>query len=524
MKKIIFMLVVLVLIFKINLLKAEESFWQEISQGQLNVKAVLVDKDNPDLIYFGSDKGIFKSEDGGRSWRNVFSASGKSRMINFLLFDPKDKNIIYVATENGLFFSNNAAKDWRRIFKGKDELENRCISLAVFSSVIYLGTEGGLFVSKDKGLSWIKEKGILGKEKILALATSKDKTIYVVSSSGVFKMDIGGNWERIFVAYSNQNDNHSEEEPESENKEEKESSYIRHIYVDPEDANFIYLASSLGVYRSQDKGKSWHLLSDYGLLRKATEFVFVSSQRTLYALNSSGIFEFKDGRWYELSLDLPAQELFFLTEDKENRLYVAGRNGLFKKEIKDSQKENSLELYIQGEPTIQEVQEVAIKYAEVEPEKIKCWRKQARLKALLPKLSIGLDRDRNKTTSSSIWGTYGSNSSPGKYFVGPDDITKYNNKNWSVELSWELGDLIYSDDQTSIDVRSRLMVQLRDDILDEVTKTYFERLRIKIELDNLSLTERKKRFEKELRLQELTATLDALTGGYFSKQLKNNSS
>jgi len=66
-------------------------------------------------------------------------------------------------------------------------------------------------------------------------------------------------------------------------------------------------------------------------------------------------------------------------------------------------------------------------------------------------------------------------------------------------------------------------VQLRDDILDEVTKLYFERLRVKNELDNLSLEDRKKRFEKELRLQELTAYLDALTGGYFSQQISNRS-
>lgn len=57
--------------------------------------------------------------------------------------------------------------------------------------------------------------------------------------------------------------------------------------------------------------------------------------------------------------------------------------------------------------------------------------------------------------------------------------------------------------------------------MDEVTKLYFERLRVKMELDNLSIEERKKRFEKELRLQELTAYLDGLTGGYFSQQMKN---
>jgi len=64
------------------------------------------------------------------------------------------------------------------------------------------------------------------------------------------------------------------------------------------------------------------------------------------------------------------------------------------------------------------------------------------------------------------------------------------------------------------------MVQLRDDILDEVTKLYFERLRVKMELDNLSIEDRKKRWEKELRLKELTASIDAMTAGFFSQKIK----
>ena len=64
------------------------------------------------------------------------------------------------------------------------------------------------------------------------------------------------------------------------------------------------------------------------------------------------------------------------------------------------------------------------------------------------------------------------------------------------------------------------MVQLRGDLLDEVNKLYFERIRVKMELDSLQIEDRKKRFEKELRVKELTASLDALTGGYFSSQIR----
>jgi hypothetical protein len=67
---------------------------------------------------------------------------------------------------------------------------------------------------------------------------------------------------------------------------------------------------------------------------------------------------------------------------------------------------------------------------------------------------------------------------------------------------------------------SWLVAELRDNILDEVTRLYFERIRLKMELDNLTIEDRKKRLEKELRLKELVASLDALTDGYFSKALK----
>jgi hypothetical protein len=169
-------------------------------------------------------------------------------------------------------------------------------------------------------------------------------------------------------------------------------------------------------------------------------------------------------------------------------------------------------LYSQDEPKISEIQQVAIRYAQVEPEKILEWRQAAAKKAWLPQLSVGVDRD---TGDLWHWETGSSTKSgddllvPGKETIG-----------WDVRLSWDLGELVWNNDQTSIDTRSRLMVQLREDILDEVTKIYFERLRVKMELDSLSIEERKKRLEKELRLEELTAYLDGLTGGYFSRKIK----
>src|SRR3989338_5333795 len=100
---------------------AEDINWEEIGRGNSGLKCILI-QDKPQVIYFGSSKGVFKSEDGLAGWRNVLSVRGGKKKINFLSFDPQDKNLIYAATGNGFFRSNTLGKNWNRIFKGKNYL------------------------------------------------------------------------------------------------------------------------------------------------------------------------------------------------------------------------------------------------------------------------------------------------------------------------------------------------------------------------------------------------------------------
>ena len=81
-------------------------------------------------------------------------------------------------------------------------------------------------------------------------------------------------------------------------------------------------------------------------------------------------------------------------------------------------------------------------------------------------------------------------------------------------MSWDLADLVWSSDQTSIDSRSKLMVELREDILAQVTRLYFERRRLQMDLAAGSAVDT---VDMRLRIDELTALLDAYTGGKFSK-------
>lgn len=489
--------------------------WDDIGGGNSDLSTALVHRDNPKHIYFGSGRGVFKTEDGGLSWRNILSVRGQNRKVNYLLFSAQDKNSLYAATGNGLFYSANLGGDWRKIFRGKDFLEEECTALAVLPYGIYLGTKGGLFVSRDNGRSWHKEAAKLGSSHILTVASSlkEPDTLYAACRDAVFKSgDSGKSWEIIFLAKPAQ-DRPEAEEMDDNGDEEEGSFCVRYISLDADNAGHIYLATSRGVYFSRNKGKDWERLSSLGLLNRDVIFLLVSGESPVYSVTKSGAFEYSNERWQDISLGLASSHIRSLARDASGGLYAACDNGLFKASPGDflnTASGGGEPFYNRGEAGINEVQQAAIRYAEVEPGKIQEWRRKAKMKAILPKLTVGIDnsQDTNYEIYTSSTASYA--------YEGPCDRSR----GWDVSLSWELGDLIWSEAQTSIDARSRLMVQLRGDVLDEVTKLYFERLRVKMELGGVKIEDRKKRYEKELRLRELTAHLDALTGGYFSRRSK----
>jgi len=500
---------------------AEEPKWQEISRGENNVRSAAVDLDDPKVIYMGTDKGILKTIDAGGTWRNILLLKGENRLVNELVFDSQDKRIIFAATGAGLYYSANAGQRWSRIFKGKNSFENDCTAVAISPRGLYLGTKSGLFLSKDKGRSWHKESGRLGTSRIYNIAHSGKEQgyIYVSCVDGVFRSANSAlAWERVYVTHPGEDGTESEEVNE-ESGDEEQHSEIRYVSIEPGNLNNIYLATTRGIYKSKNMGSDWELLSGYGLLSRDTRFLLFSGKSELYAVTKSGIFAFNNDAWRELSFNLSSRNINSLALDKDGNLYASADKGLFREVICSDGAlvgPDIISGYSKGEPGIEEVQIQAVKYAEVEPEKIINWRKQAQKKAILPQVSIGLDRN-----SSDLW-----HWESGSSVKDCDDTLRRGRDtlDWDVRLSWDLSEIIWNNDQTSIDTRSRLLVQLRDDILDEVNKLYFERIRVRMEMDSLQIEDRKKRFEKELRVRELTASLDALTGGYFSNHIQANNS
>ncbi|MDD5108641.1 MAG: hypothetical protein PHC29_03920 [Candidatus Omnitrophica bacterium] len=502
--------------FLVANLRAQELNWQDISCGNHNAGVILVNQADNNTIFIGIPGSILKSEDAGKSWRSVLTLRGAMRNINCLSVNSINYNCVYAATDNGLYRSNNLGDRWERIFQGKNNLEKQCTSIIGTLNTLFVGTKAGLFISRDNGRSWNKERGEIDKNAILNIdfVSKKDMIIYLAAVNGIFKsLDSGRSWERIFSSYSRENNKVGSVDQDVDVPEN--SSDIRFVKAGINNINLVYLSSAKGVYKSLDQGRNWQKLPEYGLLNRDVKVVCLSDNSQVLALSESGIFLYGDERWAEVSFGLLAGKLKSFALDDKGNIYAAGERGVFNAKMSNHVNFGTqvfLQEYLKNEPKIKEVQDAAIKYAEVSPEKISQWRKKAAKKALLPQVNVGVDRN-----STDLWHWEGGST------TRSDDDTLRRGRDavdWDVSLSWDLSNVVWNDAQTSIDVRSKLMVELRNDILDQVNKLYFERLRVKSELDNLAIEDRSKRFDKQLKLQELTASLDSLTAGYYSEQLR----
>ena len=516
MKKIVFSGVVIWLTVLAGVLLAQDFSWEDIGRENVNCQALLVNAQESKIIFAGKSGSILKTDNAGKSWHRVLAVKGRFSDVNALVKEYGNSNIIYAATGNGLYRSSNLGEHWERIFRGKSELENQCTAVLSTTQAIFVGTKAGLFISKDNGRSWCKQQVGIDSDYILNIESTcgKNAAVYLAASSGIFKsLDCGKSWERVFVGYPRRD---SEEEIVDDEPDQPErQTDINFVKADIHNSNLLYFSCTKGVYQSSNQGQSWEKLTEYGLLNRNVKMICLADSSEIFALTSSGVFFYSGERWIELSFGLAAGKLNYLALDDKTNIYIAGEKGIYKaipKNNSDSLPVVLLQDYLKFEPDIRDVQDAAIKYAEVSPEKITQWRKEASRKALLPQVSIGLDRN-----TTDLWHWEGGSTTK----VDDDTLRRgKDNIDWDVSLSWDLSDLIWNDAQTSIDVRSKLMVELRDDILDQVNKLYFERLRVRSELDSLGIQDRNKRFEKQLKLRELAASLDSLTSGYYSGQLR----
>ncbi len=299
------------------------------SASSLSIGAVAIDPSHPENVWAGTGEswvrnsvsigdGIYKSTDGGENWTNV--GLKDSEHIARIVIDPRDSNTVWACATGhlwddsdagGVYKTGDGGKTWRKVLAGGNR-STGCAMLASSRqepSTLYAslwdfrrsawtfrsgGPGSGIFKSTDGGEHWTElvasnAKGLPEKPYgriALAVAPSKPQTVYAMiesAHSALFRSDDGGaNWKRLdasqymvwrpfyfanlIVDPANPDKIFKVDGPLllSVNGGQSFSTVgggahgdFHDVWIDPKDPNTLYTGDDGGLWRSLDGGTRW---------------------------------------------------------------------------------------------------------------------------------------------------------------------------------------------------------------------------------------------------------------------------
>jgi hypothetical protein len=176
---------------------------------------------------------------------------------------------------------------------------------------------------------------------------------------------------------------------------------------------------------------------------------------------------------------------------------------------------------IKAEPTIKEVQKAAVRHYELEPSRIASMARNARLKGLIPEVSASFSNELGNRYTNTKDGLFpilpSPPENPNPSFYKERMSESSDQLSWNVSATWEFDRLVFAAE--SLDAKS--LTGLEENLVREVTTLFFSRRRILASLILSPPDDDEEFFYELMRLDEITATLDAFTGGMFSKKAWN---
>ena len=222
--------------------------WDPVFDDQpvASIGSVAINQSNPDIIWVGSGEGnvrnstsigggIFKSIDGGKSWKLM--GLENSERINRIALHPNNPDIVYVAAmgtlwgpneERGVYKTSDGGESWDRILYVNDSTGATDIKIdtvnpdKLFAGMWQFrrwpynfksGGEGsGMYVTHDGGKTWqqkTEEDGLPAGElgrMAFALSPANPKRVYALveaKKSALLRSDDGGDsWSKVNQEYN----------------------------------------------------------------------------------------------------------------------------------------------------------------------------------------------------------------------------------------------------------------------------------------------------------------------------------
>ena len=160
------------------------------------------------------------------------------------------------------------------------------------------------------------------------------------------------------------------------------------------------------------------------------------------------------------------------------------------------------------DPTIQQAQQAALAFFNIDPGSVRAMRSRASVKVTMPSLEA---RYRQNHRSNLNVDTRNTTIQDDPFLFDAVDGTVHE---FQVGLRFNLPQLVFNSEV--LDVGSLAILQ--EGVLKEVTRLYYTRRRLQIDLILNPPRDEATRLSKQLRIDELTSTLDAMTGELFTRR------
>ena len=329
--------------------------YENISDGFFggSIGAVAVSKSDPNVIYVGggevtvrgnvsSGYGIWKSVDAGKTW--TFSGLPKSRHVPRIVIHPTNPDIVYAAVlgniykptdERGVYKSIDGGRSWKKVLfsnadSGAFELvmdpsnpRNLYASTWRLNRTPYSLNSGGegsaLWKSTDEGKTWNEislnkgfAKGTLGVIGVTVSPINSQRVWAIVENKeegGVYRSDDGG------TTWSHINDSRALRQ---------RAWYYSKIYADTQDADIVYVMN-VSYHKSKDGGKTFQSNNaphgDHHDLWIAPE----DNQRMIIADDGGAQISYNGGATWSTYYNQPTAQFYRVTTDNAfpYRIYVA---------------------------------------------------------------------------------------------------------------------------------------------------------------------------------------------------------